>query len=676
MLRAVVRCRRPLTLVVFWYLVASASAASDWSPELRPPASEIRAPRDPIEISLEGAPDELLEAALFVAIDGLDVTEFTRVEGGVLVVRIEVPLKRGRHTLELTRETLGGGIDELASWVFVVPVSPHFERAEASLDLTQNLTVRIADGEFPDLPPRVSGDGGADLRIDLEQRSFGLEGQAPFVWTSLEENLDGSNVEIGDFLLAARAGPGTLRAGHQEVGAPTLAMADFDRRGLSLAIDLERARSTLSGFSLHGAPLTGFAGGSGVGDPDNRVSGVQIESRPLERSWGFLDLTGVWATGQASDDGRGVSGNAGDASELDGSAWALRGRASVLGERISVLGEYAETRSRYENTPEVRDDAHWFELTLDPFRELYVREQALRWTATLSQSNIGTFFNSVANPGLQSDIRALTARTEVNFAGLRFGANGGREEDNTADLESVPRTRADLWGVEFSYSPAILLAGERPGVLRWLGMPNLQGSFRYERREPVRIPESFDDPSVLVNTRTREGYANIGFDLTHWSWWVGYRIVDRDDLSLAADSSLFQQTEIAALFSLLDDALSLSPRIQLDRETNEGGADFDSALGALDVYASLIPRRLDASVNLSVERSVTSDDLLDAWNVYCGGEVGWNVVEATQNQPGLRLAVLGNYQGLDDSVTPQSDFNAYQVFVRVTFGWPASFGER
>ena len=657
-------------------LCATPAAATDWTPRLLPPASgEIRSPNDPIQLDLAGLQPDLLNR-LYILIDAIDVTEFASIGGDVVTVALAVPLGSGAHEIELVELSVDGSLIVRGTWTVEIRRSGRFESAFLNANVTQNLTVRVADGNISDLPHRVQADGAADIEAAVDTGDFRAEGTAPFLWNTLEEVLAGDTGTVGPFLLTGEAGPATLRIGHHEPGPPSMALNAFNRRGLSLSLESERLRSSVTGFSLHGSQLVGLRGGLGVGDSDDRVSGVLGHVRALEGSQGSLDVTGVYLTGRAPQLGSFLSGAVGDSNVMEGSSWSVRAQADALEGRISALAEYAQTRSDFDgNSPSLKDGAHWVEFAVVPFPELQVREYPLSWRLTFNESQVGALFQSLGNPLLTQGRNTIGGTSDLYLAGLVLNAYGQYWWEDVVDDDIQPRMRSSAWGFDTSFTPADLLGGERRGALRWLGMPSFEGSYYAEHLEPHAIPTSFGDPGVLPHIFTQVGGAGLSFQYDRASWSIVYQIIDNDDRTAADFDTTLHQLTLRAN-APLGDALSVAPFIQLAEEKRNDAADFMNLLAGLGVEASMIPERLGARVDVAFSRTRLTDRSVNLYDVVCSGSIDWRAIPALGNRPGLLLSLLGAYQGLTDRVFPAADVDAYQVFVRATLSWPVALGGR
>jgi hypothetical protein len=635
--------------------------------ELLPAATPPRSGSDPIQLDVSGVDTS---AILYVLLDGQDVTEFGSIEGEILTLAFGVPLAGGAHEISLLRQLPDGGLAEEGTWSIEVQQSEHLESAGLGLDVTHNLWVRVADGGVSDLPGRGSSDGAAKLNGSLATRHVRLSGQAPLLWDTQEESFDGDNATVGNWLLEASTAPADLRIGHQEAATSTLALDSFNRRGLSLALRSERLRTEVTGFSVRGTPLVGFHEGLGVHDDSNRVSGVQIHTQLAESETAELSVTGVWLTGESPDGGGSIAGTVGDNSVMEGSSWGLQGFGALFGRRVQASGGYAATRFDF-GVGDREDEAWSVEVVLEPFPNLSVHELPLSWTVTADTSKIGTDYASLGNPSLLPDRRTSALRSESAWAGFALNAFLGRIEDDVNNADELARSRADAWSLEFSFSPAELLGGERRGWLRWLGMPTLWGSYRYDRLKPVSSPAGFDT-GLLANTRTDSGSAILAFQYDSWSWSVGHTLIDTDDRTPAGISSVIRTTELRADTALGDVALGIG--LQLNTTDLDGPPDVSTLLVAFTMSTPLLTDRLRFTSDVSIDRGWDTADTEDRVGVVVNGAFDWTAIEAAQSHPGLVLSLLGSYQGLRDDVTSGLDQDAYQLYLRASLTWPVILG--
>gem|GEM_PF-3901432 len=324
--------------------MAVAASGSAHAAALLPVPSTPRSGSDPIQIELS---DIEPDAALFVLLDGQDVTGFGAIDGVILTVALAVPLAGGDHEVSLLRQLPGGQLAVAGAWTVEVRQSERFETAGFGLDASHNLWVRADEGDTSGLPHRVTSDGAAELRGIAEGRDLRVSGTAPLLWDTLEESFGGDNATVGDWLLEASTAPVDARVGHQEAATSTLALDAFNRRGLSLALRSERLRSELTGFSVRGTPVVGYHDGFGVHEESNRVNGLQLYTRLAESESLELAVTGVWLTGESPDGGSVLSGTVGDDSGMDGTSWGMQGAGSLFGRRVQASGGYASTWADY-----------------------------------------------------------------------------------------------------------------------------------------------------------------------------------------------------------------------------------------------------------------------------------------------------------------------------------------
>lgn len=659
--------------LLLWLPLASADAAI--TPRLLdPPADAGRGPGDPIRVSLDGVSREQL-SRLYLLLDGVDITSFASVQDQLVTVVLPTPLELGEHRLELVELGQNGETSVVAAWPVVVQRQGFFDDAALRANLTQNADVRIADHDIADLPDAVQGDGAAEIQGLVGRGSLELEAHAPFLWSTQRDANAGDYGAVGPFLIQGRAGPAFLRLGHHQLGPPSLTMNGFMRRGVSLSLRSQRLRSSATGFSLHGSPVQGFRGGLGVDDEDDRVSGVLLESRPVEHELGTLDVSATLLDGRAPQVGSPLSGVVGAPDVLDGTSWGLRARGTLFGDRISVLGEYAASETRFDRAPTADGEAHWIDVDVAPFPELRAGRYPVTWSLGFSESRVDPLYLSPANPGLPPGRKQRSGESYLDVAGATLQVYGGRWEDDVVDRDIEPRMRADGWGADLSFTPAVLLEGERRGPLRWLGMPSVDGSFYREDLSPVSVPASFATPGLLPDSLVQTATAGLGFQYDRFGWRIQYLLVDTHDRTPAQLDSTLHQIGLQATLQA-GDRLYLSPYVQADEETRRSSPDMRNLLAGIGIGARLIPERLDANADVSFVRTTASDDSTEVDTLVCHGSLDLTALRPRENRPGLVLSLLGSYQNVRDEVFSQADLDAYQVFLRATVSFPAAIGGR
>lgn len=647
-----------------------------------PPTGATLEPGAPIVLDLGDMPDEAVDRS-YLLLDDVDVTDFAVLEGARVTLRLPTALGPGGHRLELVELLADGDALVRASWILSGGRDGALDVAYLSANMTQSVEVRVADGDLDravdeTLQPvpeaeRVTADGSARVELGAARDMASISARAPFLWNSEEDRLAGRTVEIGPWLISADAGPAGLQLGHHRVGPTTLVMDGFDRRGASGSLSSARLRTKVTGFAFHGSPVVGFDDDIGLSESRDRVYGAQVETRLLELPRGFVDMTATYLGGESSQQGSALAGVAGDPARLDGRAWSVRGHASLLDGRFDASSEYAWSRSKFAGARRQTDDAHFVGAAIEPLPELTLGAYPVTWRLRFDQSDIGTYFQSLANPGLPQDRVQFGGGGELAFAGLWVTASGAHREDNVENASLRPTLSSETWSVVASFGPDMILQGRRPGVLRQLGMPTLQYHFYWEDLTPDQVPSGFAFPAVLSDRIVRDHFAGVSFDHTGWSWSVGYAHTDTDDRSTLVPSSRLERVEGSMSITALP-RIQLYPRIQYEWERREGGADVETLLIGTQLDVGLVPGMLHAFTTASYSRRVATG--ADADVVDASGAIRWTVAPPASRRPGLQLSLRGSYQGVDDQALRAFDRDVFQIFLRATLGWGTLFGQR
>jgi hypothetical protein len=226
-------CAAALTILATPPAVAQ-TAARDWNAELLPTAEAYRSTRAPFRVQLDRVPESVLEN-LFLYLDKINVTEFVRLEGEVVVFTPVVPVAPGQHRLSVIEYTEGGEVIVHEDWLVEVRQSRAFQSARIEADVSVAGDYRAAEhGISSSGDPSGStndnqfhAEGVLSVHSEVRNAGWSISGEASSFTDSRKENLEGNNYDVGEFLLTAIAGPGALLAGHHSLPSSTLVLNNF-----------------------------------------------------------------------------------------------------------------------------------------------------------------------------------------------------------------------------------------------------------------------------------------------------------------------------------------------------------------------------------------------------------------------------------------------------------------
>jgi hypothetical protein len=659
-------------------------AGRAWEVELLGGTQAERDARAPLVLQVQGAPAETL-GRLLVELDRIDITAFVQLDADRISASFAAPLAAGPHELRLLESTPQGGVEERGVWVIQVAERETLEVDSARAQLGATGSARVADDAHGSEPDILQSNGGFDGAISLSRGALALDANGAGYYDTVEENLGGNEADIGAFLVEARHRNATLRYGHYALQPTSLLIYDFDRRGLSGGLGAPSLRTRLDAFVVKGSPVIGARGGFGLEDPDDRVAGLVLQSRPLEGKLGAIDLSGVLVDGSAPVAGTELSGVSGDPVESDGRAWSARLDGQLADRRLEIFGEYARGRFDPDGSGATRaetDDARWVGLNLAPFPELAWRGQPVVLELRVEESAIGTWFRSPANPSAPQDRHIQSALLHVARAGLDLQGSLAREEDNVDGVDELPRMRSDLFWVDASYTPLGWSGDAAPRLVRWIGQPTLRGYYSREDLAASRIPAVLDAQAVtqgvnslLPDQVVQTGYAGLAFSKQSVSWQVGERVIDTDSASDSFPSTRIYQTELAGS-AFFASRFTLGPYLSYDETSSEDLPRTRALLLGGQVGAALLPETLGLRFDGSYSRTWSSrgTGFADGHTITTSGALDWTALAVAPRRPGLLLSLLGTWQEQQLDALPGPSSHLYQIFLQGTISWARQWG--
>ena len=675
---------------------AWAAPPDDWQPELAAAAKGVRGPSDPFQILLPRLPGEVL-GRLVVELDDMDATSFMTREERQIVLTPPYPLGWGQHQLRLVEHTPDGGVVERGLWNFEIRKTAAFREAEGRVAATLTGARRISDKDLPaPVPRRDTANGSAQLYGAVAEGDFRATGQMDLFYNSQEtlmpRGIPHGNVDLGQFLLTAEAGPVVARAGHHSVGPESLIMQGFTRRGVSVGLQSAETGAAATAFSLRTQDVIGFTQGFGIGDDDNRTSGVVLSGRPIapHRDALVVSATALSSEGPSQFGALGT-GLAGDSTATAGDAAGIVADGNALDKRLRLRGEYASTRYDFDgkgrdtdwdgildsNQDPERDKAYAGLVTFTPWHDKVIGNQPFVWNLGVENKRLGTFFKSPANHFGLSDRRLLRGFTDVNWSGLGIQASFGRETDNVNDLELLPRTATTQGVLSLSFTPQLNIQPGPDGnipPLPWYGQPMFNATY-------IGVDQDVEKAAAglsvgALNTLTTLSLSGA-FSYQTWSWSLNHTLGKNTNfINMTADTQS-RSTQLTANFRL-GARLTVGPMVQYNKiEESDPPAGFtakdsETTTAGLNL-AYLFSERVTGNLGVNSNRQKTTDNTIDSRSLDYTGNLSWVVFPARGAQPGFTLSLEGQYRDVDDRVFLTNNQNTYQVFLKGAISWLPTF---
>ncbi len=651
-------------LLVLCGLLA-APAGADWRPGLQAAEAGLRSPLGALRVRLPpGLPGEVRQR-LLLELDGLDVTALLAVEGDTLVFTPAQPLAWGEHELRLVEETTEGELLERGAWRFEVRRSRQLREAQARLDAELLLSARLAQASPEGAPDPFQAQGSARLAGMAADGDWRAGGSADlYLVGDTRQAPTGRSLDLGEYQVDVSRGVGRLRLGHQDVGADNLVLREFDRRGVSAALEAPSGLARVTGFAQRSESVIGIEDPSGLGDADNRTGGALLTLYPFAGAPERLFLSATLLSGRGSESGY---ADVGDTVTGETAAWSAVADARLLDRRLRLRGEYAATRADFDLADPASgretDQAYALLADFTPAGAPLVAGEPLNWGLGLEQRRVGTFFRSLGNAGLPTDKFLRRAFARLDWGGLSLNASFGAERDNVGDLAFLPVTGTERGLLAATWSPA----WEGGGLF---AQPGFSASLVRTRQKTRRLPSEYG--GQVADTLASELQLGAAFYPGSWDWSVGYILSWFDDRTGQFSDTRNGLTTLE-LNLPLGEWLHLSPVLQWNRlDERDTGTRSDGLLLELGAGFTLLPERLDGSLNVSLNRERASDDTVDTRELVLDASLNWTLRPARSRRPGLVLFLSGNFQDLADPVSDWS-WRDYQLFAGVRSTLPLAY---
>ncbi|NCC23350.1 MAG: hypothetical protein EOM26_12965 [Alphaproteobacteria bacterium] len=659
--------------------------AADWSAAFDPPSSPTAAMR----IDLPETLDIMTLTTLGVELDGIDVTALLSLDGNDFIYRPLSPLESGLHTVRLV--TLGEEPEEVGSWTFTLettgnagtaaePGEAQISRAESWLrsarfeaDTLTEASQRVIDKNLGTSAPDHSiVSGGGEVALEAGEGNWHIRAQSDYLLQT-EKGLSATRNtwDIAEYDITAEYGgafaTGGVRLGHHDIGADSFIISNFYRRGASAR--LATSNDFIDGriFAFNPEGLTGAREFTGIDENRDRVEGFMAAIKPVGNDPDDLTVTGLFIDGRGTDQGVGIAG-ADVASEGDG--WAVIIEQGFGEGRVKLRGEYARARFDRDGLSGLaaEDDSRACSVAVEahPFENLVLYDRAVDLVIGAGYERVGTYFESLANPGLAADREAATAYSSLYMGALSAGLSLAHETNNTENLAAVPTDRLRSLNAYASYA-----FDRQEGRLAWMGSPYVNFSGFIADLDRMETPAGYS--GLNTNSVSQSYSLGGGSHYERWYWSINHTLGDFDDHANVANDTLSNLTGINAGWRV-NERLNLHGGVQFalfeDQNAGSENVDWNPLFGG---DAVLVKDRLDFyfdyNLNLAGGDSGSPDRHL------FNSELEWTIVRPGRKSPGLALALRGSMEDIDGNAGSSiQDETTYQLFTVLHVAAPFAFG--
>ncbi len=664
-----------LVALLFLFIGCLSVNAADWQPELVASTNaDYREPDEAFRIYIpsEVPIEELKNLAL--ELDNIDITAMVSRDGDYAVYQSTQPLATGFHQLRVVEYLSDGSIKELATWRFDIRQSKLFRQYAFAANTQLSVNQRIADNNLSqNTPSRLQGQGSAQIAYAAANGEWHTDGQIDLLYNSLNNN--GRDFNSGEFLFSAGNTYMDARIGHQTVGSTSLIMNNFRRRGISLEGRLPTINTKISGFALASDDIIGFQRGLGVGDSRQRVDGITFDSSPFTEIPQKFHISATWLNGKGRDSAGLV---ASDSATLDasvsalesglakGSAWSVSVDSLLFDDKLQLRGEYAGTDYNSNTTDGLAsesDNAYSLLAML-----IDTTASGLNWNIGVENSEIGTFFKSLANKALPSDQWRLHTFTGIQWSNFGLQGDYQKLKDNVNNLTELPEIETDIESVSANWAPTLATTDG------WLGSPSLNAIYSHQTQDQNSTPAGY----LLAKTDNKLNnlQANAIFSYPSFNWGLGFAESKFRDHSKLQHNTDTHGININSNMLLLNQRLTLAPSVQYNQiEDLTSNEDSTAIIYGLQSVMVFKPEKLDGSFDISVNHNFTTDQLISNNTLAVNMALNWHLVQAKRNNFGFDMGLSGMYNDLNDHVTRTNTLNTYQVFLTFSAVLPSRAGQ-
>jgi hypothetical protein len=591
-------------------------------------------------------------------------------EGDYAVFVPPQPLDWGEHSLSIVEYAPDGSILERGLWAFEVRKSARFREAEFQSSLDVKVTNRVADQNLENLPKSTQAQGGLGMGGGIADEDWRVSGNIDFLYNSQsDQTVNDREFDMGEYLFTGKAGPAQSDIGHFAVEPNSMVMESFNRRGVSASMSPKNQQAKVTAFVMRTERIIGFRHGLGINDPENRVTGVAGSANPFSDNPEKLFLSATYLNGEGEQVG---VGEGGDPESSGGDAWSLTADSSILNKRLRLRGEYATTRFDFDGVDTgfdaERDNAYSL-LSVYTHPEKTFIGKPLNWNIGLEYQSVGTFFHSLANPGLPNDKRSIIGFAEMGWSALNINAVLGSGTDNVDGDPLLPEIRTDQVTLSTTFAP--FQEASQKGGWNLFGQPFFQLNLSQNKQNQTSTPSGFS--GTVTDNKTSGMDLSASFNPGTWNWTISHAVTLFDDYSDVSSDTRNNFTNLSAGFQIAE-GLTLGPNLQYNVfEDKDTDVDTTSLSAGLGITIPLYRDRLNCSLNFSLNQNSASDDSTDTTSSNIDGSMVWAIKLPKTNRPGVALSVEGNYQDIDDKITPGSSTHNYQVFIGINVSWSAAY---
>jgi len=628
-------------------------------------------PNETLKLRLPLSIANALTQNMVIELDSVDITAMLQNKNGELIYKPVQLMTTGQHELRVVEYTQDGDIEELGFWSFEVRESKIFQNYEIAGDTQLRANYRTSDKNigYPE-PREFQGQAISQIGFNTTNGDWYSEGQFDLLYDSIKENrINNRAIDNNEFLFSVGNQHTNAKIGHHSIGVTSLVMNNFRHRGVSFESRIASINSRVTGFSFSSANISGFSRGLGIGDSQQRVDGATFDTSPFSENPRSLYLTGTWLQGRSLGSGNFIADlNSSQLTETDGDAWSFSGESLLFNDKLRLRAEYAQTDYDFEVSDDLNSDRDTAHSLLATYAD--ISDFGVAWNIGATSQKIGTFFRSLGNLGLPGDKELIRTFAGAQWPTFGIQANIEQQKDNVEQIQLLPRIRTDLKNFSFNWTPAIQQNDS------WLGKPSMTLSRVHQSQKQTFTPIGFLLPQANNDIRNWQLSSNFSYQKNSWGLGItNTELIDRS--SLQNNSETMSLNLFTNLVFGEESDFNLSSIIAFN-EIEDKTNNINSTSISYSVQSAfvILPKKLDASVDLNLNQNQTSDISIDGDNFAVNFSIRWIISEANANKFGFELNMSGIYNDYTDNLLNLNSIEAHQTFLTLTATLPSRMGEQ
>ena len=657
-----------LFLILTWQLPLEAATPS---PVLLAPLDQnFRKPDEPVVLEFPFDIINNISTQLALEIDNIDISALVEIDEALVIYTPPSPLTPGMHQMRLVEYAHNGDIVELGNWRFEIRQSAAFQSQQMQLSASLNNNLLVANDYSPqdrDIDSPVSN-GAAEMTYQARNESNGVYFRGSLIHDQIAENTPGGKkLDLGDFVLQMDLNQRTrLNAGHHQIDYSSLIYRDFNRRGVSGSVAVPELNTSVQLFSARNGDLSGFSGGLGISDADNRSDGIVVKFQPFSHNPQMLTISTGYLSGAQTgmDDSQGYLFE-----ESSGSARSIAFDSQLLDHRLRLYLEAAQSQFDFDgeqaSAASLKDNAYQF---VTQYSGLPIGDgiEPWQWSIALEKLIVEPNFHVLTNQQLSADVDYSNLSANISKGAWSSQLFYKTERDNL-DHRYNATNNFDTTGLDLSYT------GYRQDLNSSLDSWNYRWLYQLTQHSQQGVKLDTASTPLAKNDNLSEFVqlsAAFGYPLGNWYLTLSQNTFT-DDSGLQPDS-LTRGAEIGSDITLNDQHTLTASLNYYDTTEDDSSLNNQSLAYHFGLESSFSPVAITTSLSIDYDQAddnQSNELAVDQNQLAVNAIIARKFRQAHGVSPGIDVQLRASYFDLKSNLSSDQDSSFYEVFVDLNIYW-------